>query len=57
MRGEKREEKGREVEKGEEWERGEKCRGETDGREPIEWETEKVERIEKNWEEREGRKK
>ena len=57
MRGEKREEKGRELEKGEEWERGEKCRGETDGREPTEWETEKVERIEKNGEEREGRKK
>ena len=60
MRGEKREEKGREVEKGEEkgeeWERGEKCR-EKYGREPTEWETEKVERIEKNGEEREGRKK
>ena len=40
MRGEKREEKVEKgEEKGEEWERGEKCRGETDGREPIEWET------------------
>ena len=38
-------------------ERGEKCRGETDGREQTEWETEKVERRERNGEERAGRRK
>ena len=47
MSGEKREEKGRGV-------RGEKCRGETDGKEQTEWETEKVERRERNGQEREG---
>ena len=59
MKERKKKENGMESEKemevrenGEEWERGEKCRGETDGREPTEWE--KVERIEKNGEEREG---
>ena len=51
MSGEKREEKGRAVEKGEKSERGEICRKLT------EWETEKVERRERNGEEREGRRK
>ena len=32
-----------------------KCRGKTDGREQTEWETEEVERREKNGEEKEGR--